>query len=70
MISDKALFDILKPTEDIDAHKEERVKLVIEHVEFEQKTNDIITFTIGNTFSTLMVLLAPLFALLGKYTQK
>jgi hypothetical protein len=70
LLSDTTLFKMLKPKEDTESTKEKRVEKVIQNIEFEQKTDDMITFAVGKSFSTLMTLLAPLFALFGKYTQK
>jgi hypothetical protein len=70
LLSDNTLFKMLKPKEDTESTKEKRVEKVIQNIEFEQNTNDIITFAVSKSFSTLMTLLAPLFALFGKYSQK
>jgi phage gp29-like protein len=70
MLSDSMLSNLLKPRKNSSKTEEKRIEKVIQAIESEQKVNDVITFGVGKTFSTLMVLLAPLFAFLGKVTHK
>lgn len=69
MQSDDELNNLFKPKKYTETTTEKRVEKVVKNIEFEQHTNDVITFAVGKSFTTLMTILAPLFALIGIYTH-
>lgn len=69
MKSDDELENLFKPKKYAEPETSKRIEQVIKKVQHEQNTNDILTLSFGKSFTTLMTILAPLFAWIGKETQ-
>lgn len=69
MKSNDELEKLFKPIEYAGPVTKKRVDQVIKKVQHEQSTKDLLTLSFGKSFATLMIILGPLFAWIGKHTQ-